>query len=78
MNYNTSRDECIMIEILLKKLDKETLEKSLIDIELHIDRQKSKIESDIRDLAHQIKDKQYDITCYEYLEKQVEKLRKEV
>lgn len=75
MNNNTSRDECIMLELLLKKMDKDTRDKMLIDIEIHIDRQKAKINSDIKDLANRIKDKQYDITCYEYLEKQIEKMK---
>lgn len=75
MNYNTCRDECIMLELLLKKLDRDVLEKSLIDIEIHIERQKAKINSDIKDLENEIKDKKFDLECYNWLASEIEKMK---
>lgn len=73
--YHTSRDECFMIDILVKHLDSKTFKDKLIDIELHIERQKDKIRSDIKHLQNEIEDKQYDIQMYEWLEKQIEKMK---
>lgn len=75
MNYNTSRDECIMLELLLKKLDGDVLEKTLVDIEIHIDRQKAKINSDIKQLENEIKDKKFDLECYDWLASEIQKMK---
>lgn len=75
MNYHTCRDECIILEILLKRMSINDFEKSILDIELHIDRQKAKIESDIRHLENELKDKQSDMECYEWLENKINEMK---
>ena len=79
MNYHTCRDECITIVELLKKLKtSEEFKETMFDIELHVCRQKAKIESDIKQLNHELKDKQFDMECYDYLLSEIEKIKSEV
>ena len=75
MNYHTCRDECIILDILLKRMSINDFEKNILDIELHIDRQKAKIESDIKDLQHELENKQDDIKCYEWLENKIKEMK---
>lgn len=79
MIRGTCRDECIMLLELLKKLKgHEKFEKTLFDIKIHIDRQKGKIDSDLRDLYNRIDDKKFDIECYDYVLSEIEKMKSEV
>lgn len=64
-----------MLEVLLQRMSINDFEKNILDIELHIDRQKAKIESDIKHLEHELKDKKYDIECYEWLESKINEMK---